>query len=116
MGRYIEGINPNQMMFGFSIEDMVEEDNPVRAIDIIVDSLAQKGLEFNHSTTKPTGRPPYNPITLFKIYLYCYYNTIRSSRRIERECRRNIELIWLTGGLVPDHKTGGRFYCLDKKA
>ncbi len=116
MGRYVEGINVNQMMFGFSFENMIEDDNPVRAIDIIVDNLAEKGLKFTYSTTKSTGRPPYNPITMFKIYIYCYYNKIRSSRCIEKECKRNIELIWLTGGLAPGHKTIAEFRKNNKKA
>ncbi len=116
MGRYAEGINVNQMMFGFSFENMIEDDNPVRAIDIIVDNLAEKGLEFTYSTTKSTGRPPYNPLTMFKIYIYCYYNKIRSSRCIEKECKRNIELIWLSGGIAPGHKTIAEFRKNNKKA
>ncbi len=117
MSNYIKGFNVNQMSFmPFSLDEMIEEDNPVRGINAIVDALNKDALNFNHSQTKSTGRPPYDPIVMFKIYLYCYYNKIRSSRCIERECKRNIELIWLSGGLAPDHKTIAEFRKNNKKA
>ena len=117
MSNYIKGLNVNQMSFmPFSLDEMIEEDNPVRGISAVVDVLNKDILNFNHSQTKKTGRPPYDPIVMFKIYLYCYYNKIRSSRLIEKECKRNLELIWLTGGLAPDHKTIAEFRKNNKRA
>lgn len=117
MSKYIEGFNTNQYsLFPVSFDEMVEEDNPVRGICAIVDSMDETKLTFIHSQTKRTGRPPYNPVCMFKIYLYCYYNKIRSSRNIEKECKRNIELMWLTGGLAPDHKTIADFRKNNKRA
>lgn len=117
MSKYIEGFNTNQYsLFPVSFDEMVEEDNPVRGICAIVDSMDETKLTFIHSKTKRTGRPPYNPVCMFKIYLYCYYNKIRSSRNIEKECKRNIELMWLTGGLAPDHKTIADFRKNNKRA
>ena len=117
MSKYIEGFNTNQYsLFPVSFDEMVEEDNPVRGICAIVDSMDETKLTFIHSQTKRTGRPPYNPVCMFKIYLYCYYNKIRSSRNVEKECKRNIELMWLTGGLAPDHKTIADFRKNNKRA
>ena len=117
MGRYVQGFDVNQMSFlPLSFDEMIDEDNAVRGIDAIVDTLDKEKLNFTHTQTKKTGRPPYDPICMFKIYLYCYYNKIRSSRCIEKECKRNIELIWLTGGLAPDHKTIAEFRKNNKKA
>lgn len=117
MGRYVQGFDVNQMSFlPLSFDEMIDEDNVVRGIRAIVDTLDKEKLNFTHAQTKKTGRPPYDPICMFKIYLYCYYNKIRSSRCIEKECKRNIELIWLTGGLAPDHKTIAEFRKNNKKA
>lgn len=117
MGRYVQGFDVNQISFmPISFDEMIEEDNAVRGINAIVDAMDCKKMCFTHSQTKKTGRPPYDPICMFKIYLYCYYNKIRSSRSIEKECKRNIELIWLTGGLIPDHKTIAEFRKNNKKA
>lgn len=117
MSKYVEGFDVNQLtFFPMSFDDMIDEDNPVRGISAIVDTMDEDVLSFTHSKTKSTGRPPYNPVLMFKIYLYCYYNAVRSSRRIERECKRNIELMWLTGGLAPDHKTIANFRKENKKA
>lgn len=117
MSRYVEGFNSNQYsFFPISLDDMIDEDNPVRGISAIVDSMDESVLKFTHSSTKSTGRPPYNPISMFKMYLYCYFNGIRSSRKIERECKRNIELLWLTNGMTPDHKTIANFRKDNKKA
>lgn len=117
ISKYIEGFNTKQYsLFPVSFDEMVEEDNPVRGICAIVDSMDETKLTFIHSQTKRTGRPRYNPVCMFKIYLYCYYNKIRSSRNIEKECKRNIELMWLTGGLAPDHKTIADFRKNNKRA
>lgn len=117
MSKYVEGFDVNQLtFFPMSFDDMIDDNNPVRGISAIVDTMNGDVLSFTHSKTKSTGRPPYNPVLMFKIYLYCYYNAIRSSRHIERECKRNIELMWLTGGLAPDHKTIANFRKENKKA
>ena len=117
MGKYVQGFDVNQMSFlPLSFDEMIDEDNAVRGISAIVDIMDKDKLNFTHTQTKKTGRPPYDPITMFKAYLYCYYNAIRSSRRIERECKRNIELMWLIGGLAPDHKTIAEFRKNNKKA
>ena len=117
MNRYIEGQNRDQLsLFPLNFDEMIEADNPVRGIDAIVNTMDTDSLGFIHSTTKKTGRPPHNPVKMFKIYLYCYFNKTRSSRMIEKECKRNIELIWLTEGVAPDHKCIAEFRKNNKKA
>jgi transposase len=81
------------------------EDNPVRAIDVFVDELDLAGLGFGGVEPEATGRPACHPATLLKIYVYGYLSRVQSNRRLERECQRNIELVWLTGRLKPDFKT-----------
>jgi transposase/IS5 family transposase len=88
-----------------AIDDYVGSDNPVRFIDAFVDELDLAGVGFTRVTPKATGRPGYAPGDLLKLYIYGYLNRVRSSRRLEAECHRNIELIWLLGGLKPDFKT-----------
>jgi transposase len=106
MKRFIEGLDRGQStLFPERLEDYIDEDNPVRAIDAYVDALDLAELGFGGVVPEATGRPGYHPSTLLKIYLYGYLNQVQSSRRLERECGRNIELIWLTGRLVPDFKT-----------
>ena len=83
---------------------MIAADNPVRVVDAFIDALDLKELGFA-VTPEPTGRPGYHPAAMLKIYLYGYLNQVQSSRRLERECQRNLELIWLTGSLAPDFKT-----------
>jgi transposase len=87
------------------LDDYVGADNPVRAIEVFVDELDLRKLGFEGADPKQTGRPAYHPATLLKIYIYGYLNRIQSSRRLEREAQRNLELIWLTGRLTPDFKT-----------
>ncbi|GGB12883.1 IS1182 family transposase [Brucella endophytica] len=87
------------------LDDYVEVDSPVRVIDAFVENLDVRALGFYRATPALTGRPGYNPCDLLKLYLYAYLNEVRSSRRIERECRRNVEVMWLIGKLIPDHKT-----------
>ena len=86
------------------IDDYVDENNPVRAIDAFVDLVDLAVLGFN-AAPAATGRPGYHPGLMLRIYLYGYLNQVQSSRRLERECGRNLELIWLTGRLKPDFKT-----------
>ena len=106
MTRFVEGRDRGQItFFPALLDDYVAADNPVRAIDAFVDGLDLGKLGFTRVEPLATGRPSYHPATLLKIYLYGYLNRIPSSRRLERECQRNIELIWLTGQLAPDFKT-----------
>src|SRR6201984_841521 len=87
------------------LDDYVAEDNPVRVIDVFVDELDLGALGFDGVIPEETGRPAYHPGGLLKIYVYGYINQIASSRRLERETHRNVELMWLTGRLTPDFKT-----------
>src|SRR5262245_14589806 len=87
------------------LEDYLSEDNPVRVIDAFVGELDLAELGFQGARPATTGRPAYHPADLLKIYIYGYLNRIQSSRRLERECQRNVELMWLTGRLAPDFKT-----------
>jgi transposase len=104
--RYIAGDNRQQStLFPQSLDEYIAEDNPVRVVDVFVDELDLSVLGFNRATPADTGRPSYHPSTLLKIYIYGYLNRIQTSRRLERETQRNIELIWLTGRLSPDFKT-----------
>jgi transposase len=106
MKRFIEGDSRQQVaLMPEALDDYIGEDNPVRVIDLFVDELNLRELGFDGSTPAATGRPGYHPSLLLKIYLYGYLNRIQSSRRLEREAQRNLELIWLTGRLAPDFKT-----------
>ncbi len=106
MSGFVEGIDRSQStFFPATLDDYVAEDNPVRAVDAFVDGLDLGKLGFGRVTPLAQGRPGYDPATLLKLYIYGYLNRIPSSRRLERECQRNIELIWLTGQLAPDFKT-----------
>src|SRR6516162_8417933 len=106
MKRYVEGEARSQTtLFPDTLEDYIAEDNPVRVVDVFVDELDLKKLGFDGMVPEATGRPAYHPATLLKIYVYGYRNRIHSSRRLERECQRNVELIWLTTRLAPDFKT-----------
>ena len=106
MSRFIEGEQRTQrVLFSEQLEDWIAEENPVRAVDAFVDELDLAELGFGGVQPAATGRPAYHPATLLKIYIYGYLNRIQSSRRLEREAQRNVELIWLTGRLMPDFKT-----------
>jgi len=106
MKRFIEGESRNQStLFPELLDDYVGVDNPVRVIDVFVDELDLGGLGFSGVEPHATGRPSYHPVTLLKIYIYGYLNRIQSSRRLERESQRNVEVMWLTGRLMPDFKT-----------
>lgn len=99
---YIQPANRNQMSFG-SLEESVESDNAVRFIEAFVDQLDLTQLKYKEQTLKSEGRPPFHPKVFLKLYLYGYQNGIRSSRRLEKECKRNIELQWLLGELAPNY-------------
>jgi transposase len=106
MKRYVEGQDRSQAtLFPESLDEYIAEDNPVRVVDVFVDELDLKDLGFDGAQPEATGRPAYHPATLLKIYIYGYLNRVQSSRRLEREAQRNVELIWLTGRLAPDFKT-----------
>jgi len=106
MKRFIEGEDRNQStLFPECLDDYIAEDNPVRVIDVFVDELDLGQLGFGRIEPKVTGRPAYHPSMLLKLYIYAYLNRVQSSRRIEREAQRNVELMWLTERLSPDHKT-----------
>ena len=106
MKRFIEGQDRNQLtLLPERLDDYIAEDNPVRVIDVFVDELDLGGLGFERVEPQATGRPGYRPSTLLKLYIYGYLNRIQSSRRLERETQRNVELMWLTGRLMPDFKT-----------
>lgn len=106
MKRYIEGDCRSQsVLFPESLDEYISDDNPVRVVDIFVEELSLSELGFERSNPADTGRPSYHPATLLKIYIYGYLNRIQSSRRLEREAQRNLELVWLTGRLAPDFKT-----------
>ncbi|HWL75474.1 MAG TPA: IS1182 family transposase [Burkholderiaceae bacterium] len=106
MKRFVEGTERGQStLFPECLEDWVCEDNPVRAIDVFVDELDLAELGFNGIDPEATGRPSYHPSLLLKLYIYGYLNRVQSSRRLEREAGRNVEVMWLTGRLAPDHKT-----------
>jgi len=107
---FIRGEDREQIiLFPESIEDYVDENGVVRIIDAYINILNLEELGFKRSEPKETGRPPYNPQDLLKLYLYGYMNRIRSSRRLETESMRNLEVIWLLRKLVPDHKTIANF-------
>jgi transposase len=103
---YVQGEDRRQAaLLPAAIEDYVTADAPVRVIDAFVDGLNVSELGFGRSVPAPTGRPPYNPRDLLKLYIWGYFNEVRSSRRLERECRRNVEAMWLLRRLSPDFKT-----------
>ena len=103
---YIEGLSRNQtFLLPKTTEEYVQTDNPVRFIDAYVNTLDIEKLGFTHSTPQELGRPSYNPKDLCKLYLYGGLNHIRSSRKLERECKTNLEAMWLLKGLTPDFKT-----------
>jgi len=106
MKRFIEGFERGQgTLFPERLEDWIAEDNPARVIDAFVDELDLGGLGFGRAVPETTGRPGYHPSMLLKLYIYGYLNRVQSSRRLEREAGRNVEVMWLTGRLAPDHKT-----------
>jgi transposase len=117
MKRYIEGEDRTQStLFPERLDDYIADDNAVRVIDAFVNRLVLKKLGFDRAEPSETGRPGYQPATLLKIYVYGYLNRIQSSRRLERESHRNVELIWLTGRLMPDFKTLADFRKDNRKA
>ena len=106
MSHHIKGQSRTQStLFPEALDDFVTDENPVRVIDAFVDSVDLASLGFKKVKTKATGRPCYHPGTMLKLYIYGYLNRIQSSRRLEKETHRNVELMWLLGRLTPDFKT-----------
>jgi transposase len=106
MKRFVEGTDRGQgTLFPECLEDWIDENNPVRVIDVFVDELDLAELGFDGVAPEVTGRPAYHPSVLLKLYIYGYLNRVQSSRRLEREAGRNVEVMWLVGRLAPDHKT-----------
>ena len=110
MKRFVEGVAREQgTLFPECLEDWVDEDNAVRVIEAFVEAFVEAldvgDLGFSGVDPKATGRPAFHPSVLLKLYIYGYLNRVQSSRRLEREAGRNVEVMWLTGRLVPDHKT-----------
>ena len=106
MAGFIEGVDRAQAaLFPDRLEDWVGEDHPARIIDAFVDALDLLERGFHRTSAAGTGRPGYHPSVLLKLFVYGYLNRVPSSRRLEREAARNVEVMWLTGRLVPDHKT-----------
>lgn len=103
--RFIQGVNRHQiLLFPNSLEDSIDTDNEVRQIDVYVDTLNLKALGFEQTALK-AGRPAYNPADLIKLFIYAYLNKIKSTRALEKSCKRNIEVMWLMKCLQPDHNT-----------
>ncbi|TGD61994.1 IS1182 family transposase [Tabrizicola sp. WMC-M-20] len=110
MAGFIEGISRDQTtLFPERLDEWIGEDHLVRVVDLFVDQLNLPGLGFQRHTAARTGRPGYHPAVLLKLFIYGYLNRIPSSRRLECEAGRNVEVMWLTGRLVPDHKTIAEF-------
>ncbi len=106
MAPYVEGSDRSQVtLLPECLDDYIAEDNPVRVVEAFVEELDLDALGFARAAPALTGRPAYHPSVLLKIYIYGYLNRVASSRRLERECQRNVELMWLTGRLAPDFKT-----------
>lgn len=106
MKRFVEGLDRGQAtLLPDCLEDYIGEDNPVRVVDVFVDELDLRDLGFERVDPRSTERPSYHPAVLLKLYIYGYLNRVQSSRRLEREAGRNVEVMWLLGRLVPDHKT-----------
>ena len=106
MVAFVQGAERGQVaLLPECLDDWVDESNPVRAVDVFVDALDLRDLGFDGIDPAATGRPAYHPATMLKLYIYGYLNRVHSSRRLEREAGRNLEVIWLLGKLAPDHKT-----------
>src|SRR3989339_1841253 len=107
---FIQGTPRSQLvLITSSLDEKIEQDNPVRIIDVFVDSCKLEEFGFTHVRHAKEGRPPYHPGDLLKLYIYGYLNRIRSSRQLEKECKRNLELMWLLNKLAPDHNTIANF-------
>ena len=110
MKRFIEGADRTQVsLLPGCVEDYVEAENPVRVIEAFVEQLDMREMGFDGVDPEATGRPAYHPAVLLSMHLYGYLNRVQSSRRLEQETQRNLEMMWLTGRLMPDFKTIANF-------
>jgi transposase len=115
--KYIKCLDrKDSLLFPEKVDEYVSEENVVRIMDAFVDSLSLNELGFMRSTPANEGRPSYDPSDLLKLYIYGYFNRVRSSRRLARECERNIELIWMLGKITPDFRTISDFRKDNRKA
>ena len=106
MSRFVQGQDRSQVtLLPECLDDYIAQDNTVRVVDALIGELDMVALGFKGATPAATGRPSYHPAVMLRVYLYGYLNRIASSRRLERECQRNVELMWLTGRRAPDFKT-----------
>src|SRR6202046_5349102 len=106
MRRFVEEADRGQStLLPECLDDFIDEGNPVRVIDVFVETLDLAEMSFEGVEPAATGRPSYHPSVLLKLYIYGYLNRVQSSRRLEREAGRNVEVMWLTGRLAPDPKT-----------
>jgi transposase len=106
MRRFIEETDHGQWtLLPECLADFIDESNPVHVIDVFVDALDLAEMSFEGAEPAATGRPSYHPSVLLKLYIYGYLNRVQSSRRLEREAGRNVEMMWLLGRLAPDHET-----------
>ncbi|VIO71465.1 hypothetical protein CI1B_36490 [Bradyrhizobium ivorense] len=106
MKRFVAGADRRQStLLPECLDDFIDEGNPVRMIDVFVDTLDLAEMSFEGVEPAATGRPSYHPSALLKFYIYGYLNRVQSNRRLEREAGRNVEVMWLLGRLAPDHKT-----------
>src|ERR1051326_6887793 len=106
MKRFVAGADRGQStLLPECLDDFIGENNPVRVIDVFVDTLELAEMSFEGAEPAATGRPSYHPSVLLKLYIYGYLNRVQSSRRLEREAGRNVEVMWLLGRLAPDPKT-----------
>src|SRR3954466_9181031 len=109
MAGFVAGLDRGQAtLLPECLDDWVDESNPVRVVDVFVDALELRDLGFDGVDPAATGRPAYHPSPMLKLYIYGYLNRVQSSRRLEREAGRNLEVMWLTGRLVPDHTSAER--------
>ena len=103
---FVQGVHRDTLiLFPEVLDEYIKDDNPVRFIDALVDSLDLRDLQFERATPKEMGRPPYYPGDMLKLYIYGYLNHIRSSRKLQKEANRNVEVMWLLGKLAPDFQT-----------
>jgi transposase len=110
MKRFVEGEDRTQVtLLPVRVDDYVDQNNPVRVVEAFVEQLDLRQMGFGGVAPAATGRPAYHPAVLLKLYIYGYLNRVQSSRRLEREAQRNVELMWLTGRLMPDFKTIANF-------
>lgn len=115
--QYIQGKDRNQcVLFSESLDSLIDQDHEIRFIDLFVESIDVVEFGFKIKFSSIEGRPPYHPKDLLKLFIYGYLNSMRSSRILEKECKRNVEVMWLIRQLTPDHNTISNFRRDNEKA